>query len=315
MTKNEIERQTDNSTIAGSNHLGDFVSGSQSGTILQSEARALAEKHGLDEDLGFPKLSESSAYRRAVRLAAKVGKTDERRYEIVKVEDSHDRIVHSIIRKDIALNSLITGTSLSTNEAKYETETKVGFDKSKYKSGATPEDIIQIEDPNHPIASEVYKIYSSMCVHYMAKDIRVASQRAFRKWSGIRLIEHGNLYYVPNVYRDKVRAWKNWMKEMSNVAWVMPQFDSEETVEALQGMTQESVEDQLAELLEDLDSYVGKGTTRLSTLESRVDDFDTLRDQAELYERLLGHTLEDLKEKLNNAQKHLVESIKHATVG
>jgi hypothetical protein len=280
-------------------HLGDLCGWSLSGVIRQDEARMAADELGLYDDFGFPKLSPNSAYRRAVALAVKSGRRDEERYEAVKVEDNTDRIVHSIIRKDIVAKY---NGSMSEKDAEFSTETQIGFDKKHYNLGS---------DKPHVIFDRVKANFEELCIVYKPDDIRTAFQRAFEKWGGIRMLDHGGLWWVPAPYADRVRLWKEFMEKTLNTTLILPVFDTSETIAGLRRITQESVDGQLHDLIEELQSFVTKGDgIRQSTLEKRVKKFDDIRDKADLYERLLGHRMTELKDSLKQAQQGLMQTIK-----
>jgi len=280
-------------------HLGDLCGWSLSGTINQEEARRIADELGLGDDFQFPKLSPNSAYRRAVRKAVQSGARDEERYEAVKVEDTADKIVHSIVRKDVI--SKFSGT-ISLKDAGFQTEAQVAFNKRTQS--------LDMDKPHH-IVEQVKYFYQELCVVFKPDDVRVAFQRAFNKWGGIRMLDSGGLWWVPAPYAERVRLWKEFMERTRNSTLILPVFDTQETVEGLRRMTEETIEGQLEKIKTQLLGFADReDTTRTSTLEARVQRFDELRDKAELYERLLGHNMASLKQQVAAAQRSLVESLR-----
>lgn len=288
-------------------HMGDLVGWNSHGLIPQDKARALALQFGIADDLGFPRVTPNSAYRRAVRNAVKGGATDERRYEVVRLEETAARIVHGFVRKDIVVGG---SSKLSVKDAAFETETKVAFDKDLYADGRPADELMIFEDVTHPIAQQAKAIYETMCVVFRPDDIRTAFQRAFKSWSGVPTLEKGGYWWIPVTAAARVRAWRGFMEALGNSTVVLPLFDTEETLASLRAMTEQSLEAQLEGIMEQLASFSSRDTTRLSTLEARVDQFDDLRARAELYERLLGNSLQDLRLRLVSAQGALVDSLK-----
>ncbi len=279
-------------------HMGDLCGWSLNGTVDQIEAVSLASSLGLEKDLCFPDIGPNGAYRRAVNDAVRTGRRDEEKYEAVKVEDSERQIAHSIIRKNVVADML----QLAEKDAEFQTECQIIFSKDSRT--------LICSDPNHPIFLKVVEGYKTLTEVYTADDLRTAFQRAFAAWGGIRMLEHGGLWWIPSTAVEKVRAWKAFMEGTQNSALILPVFDTAETIESLKRVTQESVDGQLQELVNQLEGYAGRSNVRHSTLEARVEEFDTLRDKAELYERLLGHNLTELKTKLDEAQKGLMETIR-----
>lgn len=280
-------------------HLGDLCGWSLSGNIPQGEARALAEELGLKDDFDFPKMTPTSAYRRAVIKAVKSGRRDEERYEVVKVEDTAGKVAHSIVRKDVA-DAMNSDPSISTKDAEFQTEAQICFDKKTH---------CILSDKPHPVVARTHSFYEVLCVVYEADNIRIAFQRAFEKWSGVRMLDHGGLWWVPSTSANKVRQWKEFMARTRNTSIILPVFDTQETIEGLRKITEESVEGQLKQLMDDLEGLYDKDSVRMSTLQSRVERFDEIRDKAELYERLLGHQLDSLKSRVKKAQRGLVDSL------
>jgi hypothetical protein len=291
-------------------HIGDIIGWTQEGKKNRRIIEDALVKFGLSEDVDLPKVTSVSAYRRTIPKAVKGGKLDERKYEAVLLEDNETKIVHAIVRKDI-----VTGTSgtLSLKDAEFETETKFAFDKEGYKDGLAAEHLFKLEHDTHPISVKAQEIYDSMCVVYTVEDIRAGFQRAFRKWGGCSLLSKGGFWWIPPTKSDKVRDWVAFMQSIGSEIVILPQFETEETMVSLQNSTQSSLEGQLEKLFSQLETFSGKDTTRLSTLEKRVEAFDDLRDKAELYERLLGHNLDEIKTKLEGASVALVQSIKEMT--
>ena len=287
-------------------HLGDLCGWGLGGDYVQEEVRKLAEKHGIEGDLGLPNLSPASAYRRAVTDAVKSGRNDERKFAAVKLDDNELKIVHAIVERGIVQGA---AGSLSAKDADFHTELRVGFDKEGYKNGEDAEKLLRSENPTHRLSEVIKQRYTDLCVRYLPGDIRVAFQRAFEKWGSIRLLEHGGLWWVPSPSAEKVRKWKLFMEELGNTTIVIPVFDTEETIQSLREQSKSTLEGQLASMLDQLDGFTTKDNTRLSTLEKRIEMFDSLRDKIELHARVLGMKQQELLDRLNVASTGLSKSL------
>ncbi|MCK9629862.1 MAG: hypothetical protein M0R37_14900, partial [Bacteroidales bacterium] len=68
-------------------------------------------------------------------------------------------------------------------------------------------------------------------------------------------------------------------------------------------------EERLRRLTEELADYTSKDRTKLGTLEDRVSQFDEMRNTVELYERLLGQTMDELRGRLETAAGALAETV------
>lgn len=293
-------------------HLGDLCGWGLHGRIKQDEAYELAVKHRIADDLGFPRVGANSAYRRAVKKAV-TGGADLSGYTAVLVDDDENKIVHAIVRSSV-VNREITAEmleqDLTVNEAEFVTETYVGFSKKQYKDGgASTETLLRLKHPDHLVAQRIKAFYDRFAVVYLPSDIRTAFQRAFEKWGAIRLLEHGGLWWVPAPAAEKVRAWKAYMADLRNTTVVIPVFDTSETIASLRNQSQETLEGQFRHLMEELEGFAEKGTVRKSTLEKRVEAFDTLRDRVELHTGVLRFQQEDLVGRLEKARNELVQSL------
>ncbi|MEN6369525.1 MAG: DUF6744 family protein, partial [Thermotogota bacterium] len=265
------------------------------------------EACGIADDLQFPKLTPNSCYRKAIQQVFNTGKKDTGRPMAVVVEDSSEKIVHSIVMSSVVDDA---NDAVSAKDAKFRTELKVGFDKEAYALGATAEGCLVLEDPNHPLAEQLKTTYLELAERYLSYDIRVAFQAAFRKWDACPVLPHGGLWYIPSSRADKVRAWDRFMRGLGLVTAVIPTFDTAETIESLQQATRNGLESQLEDVLKLLGMYAAEGeTVRTTTLEKRAEEFDALRSRAELYQAILGTTVDDLTAKIESAAKRLAQDI------
>lgn len=285
-------------------HLGDLCGWSIPGSRSKAEVDSLAEACGIDDDLAFPKLTPNSCYRKAIQQVFNTGKKDTGRPMAVVVEDSAERIVHSIVMSSVVDDA---NDTVSAKDAKFRTEFKVGFDKTAYNGSATAEGCLVLENSTHPLAEQLKDTYLELAEKYLSYDIRVAFQAAFRIWDACPVLPHGGLWYIPSSRADKVRAWDRFMRGLGLVTAVIPTFDTAETIESLRQATRNGLESQLEDTLALLDLYAKEGisTVRTSTLEKRAEEFDALRARAELYQAILGTTVDDLKARVDTAAKRL----------
>lgn len=287
-------------------HLGDLCGWSLHGEHNQSHVKQITAQCGLQDDLEFPKVGANSAYRRAVNKAVKGAKQDEKQYNAILLEDTADKIVHAIVKQDVVDGD--ENDNMSDRGLEFLTEVKVGFDKKKFKEGFANEDLLQLEN-DHVIAQRIKYNYEQLAVKFLTQDVRIAFQRAFEKWSAIRLLDHGGLWWVPAPNSDKVRKWKELMEALGYTAIIIPVFDTEETIKSLQEQSKTTLEGQLDEIMNELESFSNNETTRSSTLEKRVEKFETLRNKIELHANVLGFKQQELLDKLDNSAKGLARSL------
>ena len=298
-----------NQTADAARILGDIVCWSMRGSVARDVAERGAERNGLA--ISFPKVMEINAWRRAVRDAVKTGAKDTKRFDVVKTRDDADFIVHEIIER-----AVVDGASsdLDDRHAEARHVVSVRFKKAAYLARAqtNADELIESEDWTNSIAAEIYRLYHEQLDNYTIADIRSRFQNLFFDWAGIRLNEAGGVWFVPADYSDKVRAWQRWMTEMGYSAFVAPQIDATETLTMVDKVGRDSLDDQLADLLDEIEAFKRDTKVRASTLEARVDAFDALRDRAECYERMLGVTMTTLRDSADEAQTALIEMVHSA---
>ena len=298
-----------NQTADNARILGDIVCWSMRGNVRRDVAEASAERRGLK--VNFPKVLEVNAWRRAVRDAVKTGAKDTKRFDVVKTRDDADFIVHEIIER-----AVVDGASsdLDDRHAEARHVVSVRFKKAQYIARAynAPDELIESETWDNPIAAEIYKLYHAQLDNYTIADIRGRFQALFADWAGIMLNEAGGVWFIPADYSHLVRAWKGWMEDMGWNAFAAPQIDANETLAMVLEVGRSSLDAQLDDLLNEIEEFKKDTKVRASTLEARVDAFDRLRERAECYEKMLGFTMSNLREHADQAQEALIEMVQNA---
>lgn len=290
--------------------IGNIIGWELHGTFRQTDARARAARYGLSEDFRFPRIEENSVYRRAVNAAVKGGASDDRNYVVKIVEDSPLYIAHEVLSASV---QDISVSSLSDKSALYSHETTVRFDKVAYAEGtATADTFLQVEAPSHPIAQRIIADYTRGAVdkEFSIADLRIAFRRALVTWAGLRVLSHGGMWFVPREYRDKVAAWSSFINSFPGCrASVWDQYDAASVMAEIAHASESTLEAQFADVLTELERFGARENVRLTTLEERVETFDILRARAELFERLLGRSLSDIKDRMTAAQEALVAAL------
>lgn len=289
-------------------HLGDLVGWSLHGKYQRDQVEQLTDRLGLAEDFQFPRLTPVNAYRRAAREACResgVG-ADEQMWSVELVQNDKDYIVHEFLRKEIRDGS---GSTMTDKTTSFTSETRIRFDRNCYRNGGTTEALVELEHPEHPVAQRAAKLYRDHLELFRADDLRSGFQRAFHRWGGMRILDHGGLWMVPEPFALKVRAWKQWMEELRCTPFIVPVFDTQETVATMQAMAVDTLEGQLQQITEELEAFTHKDNVKLETLEKRLNAFDDLRSKTEMYERLLDLQLDNLKGRLHAAADSLKTSL------
>jgi len=306
--KGKIRKVAEAISMDNGKHLGDLVGWSLSGTHLKADVEAAATACGILDQLRLPKNTPIACYKKAISLVFNSGRKECRVEDAVVVEDNENRIVHSIVERNLVDDA---GNKVSKKDASFTTVTKVGFDRAKYAEGAEPKDCLKLQDPAHPAAVALREAYEELAYTYLTGDVRSAFQFAFRNWHAVPSLPHGGLWFVPAVHAEQVRAWNGFMKMLKQTTVIIPCFDTAETIESLQEATRHGLESQLGELAAQLEQYEAEGwnTIRVNTLEKRVEEFDTLRNRAELFQSILGTLVDDLTAKVDAAAKTVMATL------
>lgn len=309
MTRNEVI--TNLTKPQTGKHMGDLVGWSMTGWLAQYKVRDAAVAHGLGDDLKFSIVRANNAYRRAVTHAVVGGGVDTRLHEVRVVEDSSTKIVHAIVRHHV---TDVGDAGLSKNDATVETLFKVGFDKAAYNDGEPDAaKLLKIDDAGaeHPIAKRIKSLYDEAVSVYRTDDVRAVFQAAMILWGGMRMVDSGGIWWLPPTASEKVRSWAAFLRELygARAAFVCPMFDTSETIAALQIASELDLEGRLQKLEDELDGFYSRDNVRLSTFETRLEEFARLRNIVDLHDDILDMKRDALREKLAAAEKSLCETL------
>ena len=289
-------------------HLGDLIGWSMKDVKIPClKAHAWAKEFGLEDDLIFPKLNATSAYRRAVRKATCKGTYDNRKYTAVRLIDDDKYVGHAIVRSDIIDLTQVSagpGGELIAKDAAFETDVKIGLNKQLNGVWTSdPSELLVTTDASHEIVKEITQKYRDLIGVYTFDDIRKAFQEAFDKWAGMRMLTHGGLWLVLAEYSDKIHSWKKFMKKMECDSLIIPIFDTEEGTSSFRKIAQDNLMQQVGDLRLEIKGFAKK--TRKSTMEKRLDDFRTLREKTKLYKKALGAEVDGIETMLLSAEQEL----------
>lgn len=307
MTKQELISQVTNRNQSGA-HVGDLIVYTLSGLGLveQTYARARADAYGLTDGLNLPKIPVRSAYSRGLRAAINhcAGtEADRRRFDIRRVQENKVALVHQVI--DITVETDDTISVLTDRAAKSHVVCTFKLSKDDTLPVETR---VECDNWTHPVAIAFKRYYDEMAVSYLARDIRDRSGKLLASLDAVKL-PGSEAVIVPACYADKVNAWERWLADLGFRPSIVPMFANERTLNTMTVAAAETLEGQLAKLNQEIEEFCTTGKSRRSTLEARVEAFNSLRVRAELYEGLLSMSLGDLKTRAAAAQEALQRSI------
>lgn len=272
------------------------------------EAHAAASAVGLDAELSdaWPRVTPRQAYLRAVRHAFS-GTHATREYEIVLVRDDADVLAHAVVRRSVVDAEHLT----FRRDVVARSELRVAFDKVAARApGAPLAALFRTDGPeDDPLVQRLRSEYEALATRYLHDDVRKAFQRAFARWGGVRFQGSGGTWWIPPSADDLVARWAALLARLGCATLLLPIRHTAEAIASLRALTEDNLQGQLQAVFDDLRRFADGARTKASTLEARVATFDDLRARAELYERLLGHNLAEIRGRIATARDALVAAL------
>ncbi len=291
-------------------HIGDFLVYTLWGRHSYSDAIARRDGLGLTGDItSLRPVRANKAYRRAVNNV-ETGEVDNRRWATDVTVDDDNWMVHQLSGKEI----VDSDASAFTDKAiKYSHEVTIKFDKRAYARNQPPESLLVAQDESHPLVIKVRSSYLRNIDMLKSEDLKSASTKAFQSWHGVRFRRGGGVWLFPADSAGKVRAWQEWASAYGE-ALVVPIYDSSEGIDRMKTAVANTVEGALKRLNEEFEAFAdrigdGDDTLRTSTVQKRVEELDALRQQTEIYERILQLNINNLGERLKDAEQRFVEMV------
>lgn len=274
----------------------------------KEQIEKIAESHGLKDDFHFPRLSAVSAYRRAVSIANRAVEKDLKIYDITRIKDDPEILAHAIASTKILKKK---HTDEIENDIAYTSDVRIGIDKKKVAEGHTLDAIIYSSE--HPMVQRIISEYKGLVSRYTTDDVRTAFQGAFLKWHGTRILNRGGLWWIPERNANKVEAWQQFIKEIndsfgsSNITFVVPTFDNDQTRESLNTGATQSLEQRIQELKNTVESIDDK--TREATLVKRISQMKELQKTIGVYKEILDLKSEGLEDSLSKINQKITEAL------
>lgn len=240
--------------------------------VDRATLEALWKDAGLDASL----LPDEPTAEKAIKQAARDSAVGHRDRLIRLGLESEAEIVFAIIRehRDDAGN------------VSYHQEARVHLDRST--------EAISSDVSNHEIVQAVFAGYGVLRSTHTSDDVRRAIVKALGSWAAVTLREGGGIYFVPSPYAAELRCLKVAIEKLgTSKVHVLPVHQSADADRALGEIATASLEAELAQLQTEIAAFVS-APPRASTLERRLDAFETLRDRAKLYRDVLSIQATDL---------------------
>ena len=275
-------------------HIGDFVwFGFREVFVGQPVFVALLDKLGLDPRTAPAAPSPETAFKRAVQHTASSALC--KGYLLREIDNTGAELVIAVVEE----------TKLrQQRDLRFATVDTVTFDKiNRTRRTRSAND--------HPVSSSVEAWFVAFNGALTADDVRGWLQKRLGDLMAVPLRENGGVYWVPSIYASTVRMLAQVIGSLGRSAMsVVPQFDGAEARDSIGGAARETLVDELEVLAGEIAAFDAK--TRGATMRRRLETFDALRNRADIYARMVGCAVDDLKE-LVTAQEAKIMALLTAT--
>lgn len=286
------------STTASADHLGDLAwwdpKAGWRRDVAEVEAVFLA--HGIDPAGTLPASPDwNLAFGRAV--AAVRTAIRERGYTLIDaaIGPNGERRV-AIVR--IARNGRVTTDDEGTVACP--------------KDGGSP--FVERQDPTN-IADEILSVARGYFGRYTVDDVRAAIVDTFHRWSALpcRATAPHVVYWVPPAAGDVVRRLADAVEALGwgRIELFAGYASDERSKRACVNAVNEGLESQLKLFAEQVEKYASTdpSRTRVSTIETKIEEAKRLREQGALYRTILGAAVESIEDRMTKIEASLMETL------
>jgi hypothetical protein len=267
------------STLArGGQHLGDLIWWTLAeARIERSTLEAVWTNARLDSALLPDPPSSEKTLKAAVREAT-IGQHD-RLIRLGKEDEAE--IVFAVVRE----------TKHDDGSVTYVQETRVVLDRRN--------ETVTYDAPGHDLAAVIAARFSELRTSHSPDDVRRAMMKALDGCAAVTLRDHGGVYWVPSLYAETVRRLQGAIEKIgSSRVHLLPVHESADATRTLGAAAKAALEDELAQLRSEVQSFLAQPPERVSTLVRRLDLFETLKGRANLYRDILQVHVDDLEKTL-----------------
>ena len=260
---------------AGS-HLGDVVFlRLWNATAPRVRLETIADQHGFPTDLLPSGMNAEQAWQRACRTTKVDG------YLIRQIAKTDKAITWGAVREDV---------DVAQTDLDYALETRFALLRAN--------EAIVHEDAQHSVAQAVANEYSVLLGCVTTDQIRSMVRSVCRDRGGIAI---GTEFFVPGAHATLLRAMQAVVEDLGkSQLWLLPIHDTADSRQTLDRAMRASLEDDLTGIANEIDSF--DATTRVGTMEHRLEKFAELRNKANLYAGILETAHGDLNERINQLQ-------------
>lgn len=277
-------------------HLGDLIWWTLSDVrIAPGMFKELLIKNGFDEKL-CPDYNSDTAFNRICRLRQQ--RFDDHILRLISHENTIKQVVWGIIRevKDQKSKKLqhYHVASLTLDEVKNQLSVDVSTDPYIVSQEGWIEQGIRI-------AEEIKKVYYEWDGLLSDQEVRPILMKLLKESSSLTVREAGGVYFIPGNFAKISRGMYDIIQRIgSSSAFLFAIYDDENSRKNLTGITKMSIEEELQKLFEEIEKFDLK--TRASTVNKRLEEFQNIRNKANLYKSMLKITDAEIENKINELE-------------
>ncbi len=267
-----------NTLSKGTEHLGDLVWWSLSDARIDRESlTTIWSDAGLPTDLMPEEPNAERAFKTAIK-EAQVGRPG----RLLRLAvDSESEIVFGVVREDRHSNGTLD----------YHQEARVTLDRHREQ--------LSTDAPGHDLVTDVMRRFAILKTTHVPDDVRRSLVRSLETYAAVTLRPSGGIYWVPAPHAKQLRSLQSAIQRIGqSTVSVLQVHRSAEAEATLAKVARGSIEDELAMLASEIEGFVMSPPERASTLQRRLEAFETLRDRAKLYRSVLSIQVTDLETQL-----------------
>jgi hypothetical protein len=283
---------------ANPNHLGDLAWWDPISSWRRdvSSVRAAFLAHGLDPDATLPGFPDwQVAFGRAVQVVRT--RIRERDFTLL------DAAAGPNGERRVAIVSVARNGRVSTDDQGTVTCPK---------DGAAP--FVERDDPSG-IAQEIVSCAHGYFGHYTSADIVAAVVQTFERWAALpcRACPPHVVYWVPPAGGDVVRRLSDAVEAIGwgRIELFAGYRTDARSSRAVASAVNEGLESQLKAFSEQVAKYADTdpSKTRVSTIESKIEEAKRLREQGALYREILGAAVTSIDDRILNIETALLQTL------
>lgn len=229
---------------------------------------------------------------RALTKALKGLRKAEHQKRIRKIVSDEDRTVYGVSDEDIDVDAL---------EVDYNRDTVVIYEKAtktlRFKYGS---------DTN----TEIESLFNSLIGSYDAEDMSRLAKRIIRQAGGVTLRKRGGVYFVAATQLKLIEKFSKLVNDClpDSHFSMLGIVDTERTRTTVARDFNREINSEIKSAGEELEALLNStDEVRVSTLETRLERYNKLREKSKMYAEVLRHDSKNILRKVSRLEKRITD--------